>query len=142
MAIVREVRAHGTVDIAGRRKSLGIVRPYDGTLREVRGGTPGQPLHGNGLNLHPFARANEWEVGLDGRSRKMGVKCFDILQLVGLRENVDLSSHLADVYLEFGKVTEDRCELGLDEMINGIERRESGGLAQEPPQVWCFHLQS
>ena len=135
--IVRELRAHGKVDIAARRKSLGRVWPYNGTLLEVGKGMPSHPLHVHVLNLRLLARVDNREVVLDSGSRKVQAKCFESLQLF---ENIDLSSQLADIYLEYGDVVEDSCKLRLGEVIDGIER--CGGLAEEPPELKGLHIQS
>ena len=46
--------------------------------------------------------------------------CFEGLQVLELRQNVDLGSHLADIHFEGDEAAEDKRELGLFEGVYGI----------------------
>ena len=65
-------------------------------------------------------RSNEREVDVGMVVREPQTICFEGLQVLELRQNVDLGSHLADIHFEGDEAAEDRRELGLFEGVYGI----------------------
>ena len=99
------------------------MRPDDGALHHIMKRVACHPLHGHGLDFHPFERADEQEVDVGMIGREPQAIYLEGLQVPKLRQNVDLGSHLA-LHLERDKAAEDGRELGSTEVVDGIGRRE------------------
>ena len=110
--------------VAAWRERFGEARPDDRTLFHVEECKACHPPHRNGLDFRVLERADEWQVGLNSESRKTQAVRLEGLQLLELRENVDLGAHFADIDFEYDEVTEDGREPGLEEVIDRIGRRE------------------
>jgi hypothetical protein len=89
--------------------------PDDGALLHIGKGATCHPLHRDGLDFHPFERADEREVDVGMVVGEPQAIRFEDLQVLELRQNVDLGSHLADIHLESDEAAEDGPELGLTE---------------------------
>jgi len=122
--VVREDRASGEVDTTAGGKTLWIMGPDNRALLHIGEGATCHPLYGDGLDLHPLERADEREVDVGVVVRESQAVRLEGLQVFKLRQNVDLGAHLANIHLEVDEAAEDRPELELTEVVDGVRRGE------------------